>query len=415
MNPTASKKKATAYTFATVLLCAAVVFQSACGKKESESTSAQQDNGRKNTRSALATALENWREAGGVVDVSELTTPSPDKSTQNAATLHAYVMDDIFYKIPDEDMKTFRNPWESDRNEIHSLAKYYSTSIDQIKAAAKLTNCDWGIDYSEGLNTELPYLGYLRMAQFMVRADAISRFDAGDMDGTVESLKYGFRLSSQAANGKLPICTLVGIVAEVYMYDTINELCRDNPNRSLIRIRSTIESQNIRPAVAASLRNEATVFLGEMRKRRLGSMSAPLDDSIDPTFAAEIVTYLDSTRTFSDSITSDEFSIENAVSPGFPESWAASLGLSDDGMPVRAARSMALTETYRAMALLAMDLREQKLKTGKYPDPSTFKKTIDPYDGGVIKYELNPETGGFTLTSSATKGTPPESIIWKWR
>jgi hypothetical protein len=81
--------------------------------------------------------------------------------------------------------------------------------INQIKEIAKIPTCDWGLDYSKGLEMELPHLGDIRQAaqlmSFSIQGDA----EIGNYASALQGMESLIGISQQATDRRSIITSLV--------------------------------------------------------------------------------------------------------------------------------------------------------------------------------------------------------------
>ncbi|HMN96909.1 MAG TPA: hypothetical protein PKC43_10465 [Phycisphaerales bacterium] len=69
--------------------------------------------------------------------------------------------------------------------------------LDRVVEASKATTCDFGVDYSAGLTTELPHLAAQRRLARALQADAARLLSAGDKDGAAKRIAAIYRMAGQ--------------------------------------------------------------------------------------------------------------------------------------------------------------------------------------------------------------------------
>jgi len=408
---------AAAYTLPNVifiLFVAIVTMLPSRGKGSNSSGEGGSETARASeSTSELEQVLADWRAAGGKVDLSEIGADSESSTPggENAADYHRYIMDRV-RSISDEDRERLSEPWELSDLELNSAFKFYKDLIPQIKEAARISHCDWEIDFSKGFDTELPHLGYLRWSAVLLRADAILNARDGNVQQALDSIECGLLLSDQIGEEILPISALVSIAIESYMHEAIDRLFGDRPDASLARFTSLVESRDARSMYVQGVLNDVTVFLGEERRRRFGRDDVPLLQVDDGAFVDSVVEYLRTALAYAREAQKPFHEQGNVTIPKPPTSWSSAPRDIGGGHEM-INHNIGVNATRRAIATFAIRLREMRRKSGEYPDPSTIETPIDRLDGGRITYERTP-SGGFKLTSSATYGEAAEPIIWEW-
>ncbi|MCC6908461.1 MAG: hypothetical protein IT430_11005 [Phycisphaerales bacterium] len=85
----------------------------------------------------------------------------------------------------------------------------------------------------------------------------------------------------------------------------------------------------------------------------------------------------------------------------------------DEEMLDRLCKTTASFENIINQAITALKLREQKTRTGAYPDPATFKTPTDVFIGEPMSYVRSGD--GFTLrVSTSPPNGGPEEQVWEW-
>ncbi|MFG0328713.1 MAG: hypothetical protein ACF8PN_02335 [Phycisphaerales bacterium] len=132
------------------------------------------------------------------------------------------------------------------------------------------------------------------------------------------------------------------------------------------------------------------------------------DRCLDPEAESEILAYLDLQIEYLDWFITRRFEREASASPRPSASdEVASYVASVAGQMERVVDS---ARSHRAIARLALDLRDYRAEHGVYPDPSTYEAPIDPWTGRPISYRI--DGAGFILFSPAPIGGEP--IEWRW-
>lgn len=96
-----------------------------------------------------------------------------------------------------------------DDAEYRGLVEKNASALDTMARGAKLSNCDWGLDYQMGAETPVEYV---RKALILGRLNvlyALHLLAVGDKDKAVSSLSAGLHFSHDVANGGSLFATLV--------------------------------------------------------------------------------------------------------------------------------------------------------------------------------------------------------------
>lgn len=81
--------------------------------------------------------------------------------------------------------------------------------IDRLLAGATCETCDFGVDYSAGLDVMLPHLGRMRGSARVLAADAVRLLEAGKHDAAAERVCAIYALSRHAIDGRTYIASLI--------------------------------------------------------------------------------------------------------------------------------------------------------------------------------------------------------------
>ncbi|MBK7404330.1 MAG: hypothetical protein IPJ41_06755 [Phycisphaerales bacterium] len=87
---------------------------------------------------------------------------------------------------------------KGDGTDVSALAKHAS-DLDRLVEATRSPACDFGIDTSAGLGTELPHLPMLRGLARALKADASRLLAAGDADGAARRVAALLRMAAQTS------------------------------------------------------------------------------------------------------------------------------------------------------------------------------------------------------------------------
>jgi hypothetical protein len=81
--------------------------------------------------------------------------------------------------------------------------------INQIKEIAKIPTCDWGLDYSKGLEMELPHLGDIRQAAQLIAFSIQGDAEIGNYASALQGMESLIGISQQATDRRSIITSLV--------------------------------------------------------------------------------------------------------------------------------------------------------------------------------------------------------------
>lgn len=100
--------------------------------------------------------------------------------------------------------------------------------IRALKTASEIPNCDWGLDYSEGLSMEMSHLGGMRGFAYVLLADAQWKKQQGDFQEAMDTCLSTLRMAGQVGKDTL-ISYLVGVAISSLTYDTMGDVLSAMP------------------------------------------------------------------------------------------------------------------------------------------------------------------------------------------
>ena len=144
--------------------------------------------------------------------------------------------------------------------------------INEIKTAAEIKTCDWGLDFSEGFSLEIPHLAKCRQMAYILAAEAKILSEKGDYRTALERCITIQNMGVHVGDDIL-ISYLVGTavinLANKSIADILSEMPEDLETLVWLQIQMTKVSS--RPlSVEAALAKETESLLREMRRERIG-------------------------------------------------------------------------------------------------------------------------------------------------
>ena len=161
---------------------------------------------------------------------------------------------DLFVQIEGVEIpQTTQSEWTVIEKEQYKLLL---PLIKQINEIAKMPTCDWGLDYSQGLEMELPHLGDIRQAAqlmaFSIQGDA----DIGNYASALQGMESLIGISQQATDGRTIITSLVSysIFAmdkkTTFVIDSSEDVDQLDSLQSVISLLNQFDPFGIRSSVA---------------------------------------------------------------------------------------------------------------------------------------------------------------------
>ncbi|MCC6425407.1 MAG: hypothetical protein IT435_01170 [Phycisphaerales bacterium] len=129
------------------------------------------------------------------------TAGDPAESGGNAA--------DVYIEVYDTLGKPLMDSIANGQNVDAKLAEH-AGDIERMVVASGWKRCDFGVNWSEGLNAMMPHVGKMRRVARILKADATRLLAAGDKDGAAKRIAALLRISDQLTReGKASIELLV--------------------------------------------------------------------------------------------------------------------------------------------------------------------------------------------------------------
>ncbi len=206
--------------------------------------------------------------------------------TDNAALL--YYQASLLYEKPDETMTNILADFykgEIPANQaIRDHVEKNRRVIDLAVKAAGLPNCDWGYDYTQGLDLTMPNLPTIRRLAFLLAADARLLVEQGDYQTAIDRCLTINEMGRHVADRPL-VTYLVGMglngLANRVMQDTLAIVPRNAAPLDQIKGRLA-QVQNAFPSVATAIEREAQFWTASMRKEQTESILRMLKESANP-------------------------------------------------------------------------------------------------------------------------------------
>lgn len=144
--------------------------------------------------------------------VGEIDFPRGDKDPTNAALLYYKVWIDPYFKDfkepCNEQFQSSDAAWRPSP-ELCKLLKDHQGFIAMVLRATQAPECDFGIEWSQGIGTILPHLGYSRSLARILGTDARRCMMEGKFDEAAERVAAIYRLAGHVAKDGVLISGLV--------------------------------------------------------------------------------------------------------------------------------------------------------------------------------------------------------------
>ncbi len=90
-------------------------------------------------------------------------------------------------------------------------AKSWTSGVNQLIAASKMTKCDFELPYENGINVLMPHLGMMRKSARLLRLDARRLTIEGKPDEAAERIAAVYRMAGHLKSDDILISTLVSV------------------------------------------------------------------------------------------------------------------------------------------------------------------------------------------------------------
>ncbi|TSA54681.1 MAG: hypothetical protein D4R45_03610 [Planctomycetaceae bacterium] len=167
--------------------------------------------------------------------------------------------------------------------EIKAYVQSNKNWIKQFVDAGESPNCDWGIDYSEGITLLMPPYAPIRNMARIVLAQAKISADSADYKQALDLCLSIHKAGAHLADGGLLISHLVGISLNSYANQCITDIIpqiSDKPDM-LIWLKSQIDdvSQKL-PSVKAAVNRDLRICAQDIRRDKIDNIFEMLGEDV---------------------------------------------------------------------------------------------------------------------------------------
>jgi hypothetical protein len=133
----------------------------------------------------------------------------------NAAVL--YYKSFMLLEEPNDTVKKMLKDLKDDKIGLNEPIRRYVESnrkvINEVVTAAEIKNCDWGLNYSDGMAMLIPHLAKLRSVTYLLAADAKVLAEKGDYKTALERCITMYKMGGHAGDDTI-VQGLVGIAID---------------------------------------------------------------------------------------------------------------------------------------------------------------------------------------------------------
>lgn len=335
----------------------------------------------------------------------------------NAAVL--YYKAAVLYEVDSNmaDMLADLQKGEIELNDkIREFVKKNRLIINTVLDASEVKNCDWGMDFSQGFEMEMPPLASMKKLARLVRADAEILAIEGDYEAAISRCMSLYKMARHI-NDRVYISYLVGIAINGLTNSCITQIMAEMPQdmQSLTRLKNQlIEIDSMPLSVKPAILGEREAVLIFMTPEQLPDIVrlCELDKSVKEKilYTSTDEALLERNRTYFENYYTD-------VIAGFDKPYVEGYaGLTDlvkkIEKDVKSNPDATLTgvlapathkifslktrfETHNNAIKTALELYLIKARTGKLPDELSAGLPKDLFSGKNFEYEKTAD--GFIL------------------
>lgn len=162
-----------------------------------------------------------------------------------------------------------------------SAVKEGEPALAALHCGAQAGHCDWGTDYSNWLQTKLPYLGTTRQLTRMACLRARARLTKGDSRGAAEDLADAMQLANDAGSDGMPVTQLVRQGLETLVADCIAANAAGLSKADAAVILPTMNAPSSREQLKASFRREKEVLVASLPKLTEADLRTAFPGDVD--------------------------------------------------------------------------------------------------------------------------------------
>lgn len=353
----------------------------------------------------------------------------------SSACVCAYPPDNaavLYYKAamhyaPDDEMgkllEGFSN--ETSKTDVEKIRKFVDknrSTIDIVLDAAEVKNCDWGLDFSQGLAMDAAYIGGMRKLVYLVLADTKILIKDGDFETALNRCMSLYRMSRHI-NDRVTVAYLMSVAVDGKVNSCVMQIMSSMQDmQSLSRLKNRLAEIDsipfsVKPAVMAE-RDAMLIFMTPQRlsegitilRNEATSPSAENEAVFEKILSFDDVAIERNRKYFEDFYSG----IVDVFDMPYPQGYASLTELFDkavkqmnDGnsdatltfvyMPAMGKVLSIATrlQTHNNAIRTAIELYMIKAKTGKLPEELPPNLPPDLFSGEPFNYERTPD--GFIL------------------
>lgn len=310
-------------------------------------------------------------------------------------------------------------------------------AIKQFVDAGEGKYCDWGLDYSEGMNLQAPPLSAFRNLTMIVLADAKMANEAAEYDRAIDLCMSTYKAGSYIADSDMLVSRLVGIAMDAYANKIIIDILPNISDNSdmLVQLKNHIyEISQKFPSLKTSIKTDLEICIGDIDKENVKNLIESSDDVTQiPEDIKQIIQnaneqFIESNKEYMFKLLNDCIA---ATDLPYPQAYEKLNELVKKPGIESKENSDAVLATFLLPALnkvLSLDVRHRthfnaiqtalnlyisKIKTGKLPNELPEGMPKDMFSGKDFKYEKTSD--GFILKCQGKDLPKEETYVYTFK
>lgn len=164
-------------------------------------------------------------------------------------------------------------------DKIRKFVKGKGLIIETVLDASEVKNCDWGMDFSQGMEMDMPPLGSMRKLVYLIIADAKILAIERDYESATNRCMSLYKMARHI-NDRVLIGYMVGLSINGLTNDCVIQILTDMPQdkESLINLKNQLtEIDSIPLSVKPALLGEREAMLSVMTPEQMASVARYVD------------------------------------------------------------------------------------------------------------------------------------------
>ncbi len=202
-----------------------------------------------------------------------LSVRTPAQQPDNAALLYYQAF--LLYEKPDATLANMRDDYRQGKIASNEAITHYIEKnrrvVDLVVKAADIAKCDWGYDYSEGVELTMPNLAHFRQIAFLLATEARWQADQGNYQTALGRCVTLHKMAAQVCDKTL-ISYIVGVAIDALGNGASENVLPLVPADAdaLSRFRNHLIKAGERfPSLASNLAQEAEVCSATMYRDKV--------------------------------------------------------------------------------------------------------------------------------------------------